>query len=397
MSGPTASSRGRKEQLRRLAPGAAVLLVALLAGLTTGSSLIVARHYRAEALSASRLYAVVFQGLGDPAPEGAEAALLELGREVRELGLPLVITDSAGRVTASANVPFDTTGAEARLEALARELDAVNPAITLKQGLGVLHYGPLPNTRLLVALGGLQVLTLVVMVAVGVTAYRNATTAQRDRLWVAMAREAAHQMGTPLTSLQGWIEQLRSAGVPPEKVAEYLDADADRLQRVAQRFERIGNPARRDPVGLGALAERVAGYYRPRLPKHANTIVIDVVAPSAGPVMLGDSVLLEWALEAMVKNAIDALQGRGGVITIVATAEGNEAILRVSDDGPGVPRELRRTIFEPGITTKRGGWGIGLALARRVIEDAHEGRLALESTDRGTTFLMRFPLASTVA
>ena len=145
------------------------------------------------------------------------------------------------------------------------------------------------------------------------------------------------------------------------------------------------------------MAERVAGYYRPRLPTHANTIVIDVVAPSAGPVMLGDSVLLEWALEAMVKNAIDALQGRGGAITIVATAEGNEAMLRVSDDGPGVPRELRRTIFEPGITTKRGGWGIGLALARRVIEDAHEGRLALESTDRGTTFLMRFPLASTVA
>ncbi|MES2123779.1 MAG: HAMP domain-containing sensor histidine kinase [Gemmatimonadota bacterium] len=397
MSGPTASSRVRKAQLRRLAPGAAVLLVALLAGLTTGSSLIVARHYRAEALSASRLYAAVFQGLGDPAPEGAEAALLELGREVRELGLPLVITDSAGRVTASANVPFDTTGAELRLEALARELDAVNPAIPLKQGLGVLHYGPLPNTRLLVALGVLQVLTLVVMVAVGVTAYRNATTAQRDRLWVAMAREAAHQMGTPLTSLQGWIEQLRGAGVPPEKVAEYLDADAERLQRVAQRFERIGNPARRDPVGLGALAERVAGYYRPRLPKHANTIAINVVAPSAGPVMLGDAVLLEWALEAMVKNAIDALQGRGGVITIRAEADGKDASLCVADDGPGVPRELRRSIFEPGITTKRGGWGIGLALARRVIEEAHEGRLALESTERGTTFQMRFPLASTVS
>lgn len=397
MSGPTASSRGRKAQLRRLAPGAAVLLVALLVGLTTGSSLIVARHYRAEALSASRLYAAVFQGLGDPAPEGAEAALLELGREVLELGLPLVVTDSSGRVTASANVPFDTVGAEVRLEALARELDAVNPAIQLKQGLGVLHYGPLPNTQLLFALGVLQVLTLVVMVAVGVTAYRNATTAQRDRLWVAMAREAAHQMGTPLTSLQGWIEQLRGAGVPPEKVAEYLDADAERLQRVAQRFERIGNPARRDPLGLGALAERVAGYYRPRLPKHANTIVINVVAPSAGPVMLGDAVLLEWALEAMVKNAIDALQGRGGVITISAVAEGNEALLRVADDGPGVPRELRRTIFEPGITTKRGGWGIGLALARRVIEDAHEGRLALESTERGTTFQMRFPLASNTA
>lgn len=396
MSGPTASSRGRKERLRRLAPGAAVLLVALLAGLTTGSSLIIARHFRAEALSASRLYTVVTQGLTDPAPDGANTALLELGKEVRELGIPLVITDSSGRVTAAVNTPFDTTGAEARLRDFARGLDEVNPPIRLKQGLGMLHYGPLPNTQLLLTLGVLQGLTLVVMVAVGVTAYRNATTAQRDRLWVAMAREAAHQMGTPLTSLQGWIEQLRSAGMPPAKVAEFLDADADRLQRVAQRFERIGNPARRDPVGLGALAERVAGYYRPRAPKHTNTIAINVQAPSAGPVMLGDAVLLEWALEAMVKNAIDALQGRGGTITIAATAEGADAVLRVIDDGPGVPRELRRTIFEPGITTKRGGWGIGLALARRVIEDAHQGVLALEPTEQGTTFSMRFSLASSV-
>jgi signal transduction histidine kinase len=233
------------------------------------------------------------------------------------------------------------------------------------------------------------------MVLVAVLAYRNATTAQRDRLWVAMAREAAHQMGTPLTSLQGWIEQLRTAALAPGQVAEHLDADADRLQRVAQRFERIGNPARRDPVALGALAERVAGYYRSRLPRHSNAITLHVRAPSAGPTILGDPVLLEWALEAMVKNAIDALSGRGGTITLTAAIEHDAAVIRVTDDGPGVSREIRRTLFEPGISTKRGGWGIGLALARRVIEDAHEGTLTLEPTTRGTTFLMRFRATAT--
>jgi signal transduction histidine kinase len=233
------------------------------------------------------------------------------------------------------------------------------------------------------------------MVAVAIVAYRNATGAQRDRLWVAMAREAAHQMGTPLTSLQGWIEQLRSEGVPPAKLAEFLDADAERLQRVAQRFERIGNPARRDSVALGALAERVAGYFRPRLPKHANRIELEVLAPSAGPAILGDPVLLEWALEAMVKNAIDALQGRGGHITLAVRTDGADAVLRVIDDGPGVPRELRRTLFEPGISSKRGGWGIGLALARRVVADGHEGVLTLEPSETGTTFVMRLPLAPT--
>ena len=392
MSGPIVSSRARKGRLSRLAPGAAVLLVALLAGLSLGVSLLVARHFRDEARTSSQLYSVVFRGLSDPDPGGGAAALLDLGARVRDLGIPLVQTDSAGRVQFAANLPFEAPLDDPRVVAYVAELDAINPPI-VTPGFGVLHFGPVPATRMLFTLGILQGLTLIVMVAVAVLAYRNATTAQRDRLWVAMAREAAHQMGTPLTSLQGWIEQLRTAGLPPEKVAEFLDADADRLQRVAQRFERIGNPARRDPVALGALAERVAGYFQPRLPRHANPIALAVRAPSAGPVVSGDPVLLEWALEAMVKNAIDALQGRGGTITLAAQVDGTQAVLRVIDDGPGVPRELRRTIFEPGITTKRGGWGIGLALARRVIEDAHQGVLALEPTDLGTTFVMRFPLA----
>jgi signal transduction histidine kinase len=394
MSAQTASSRRPSGGLRRFAPGAAIVLVALLAGLSVGTSWLVAGYLRESAVTASRLYAVVFDALNDPAPDAPSSALLELGAQVRELGIPLVVTDSAGQVTAAANLPFSADREDPRLQAYIAELDGINPPL-LTPGLGAVHYGALPASGLLRSLAVLQGLTLVVMVAVAIVAYRNATGAQRDRLWVAMAREAAHQMGTPLTSLQGWIEQLRSEGVPPAKLAEFLDADAERLQRVAQRFERIGNPARRDPVALGALAERVAGYFRPRLPKHANRIELEVIAPSAGPAILGDPVLLEWALEAMVKNAIDALQGRGGRITLAVRTDGADAVLRVIDDGPGVPRELRRTIFEPGITSKRGGWGIGLALARRVVADGHDGMLTLEPSETGTTFVMRLPLAPT--
>jgi signal transduction histidine kinase len=396
MSAQTASSRRPSGGLRRFAPGAAIVLVALLAGLSVGTSWLVAGYLRESAVTASRLYAVVFDALNDPAPDAPSSALLELGAQVRELGIPLVVTDSAGQVTAVANLPFEAERDDARLVAYIAELDGINPPLRTP-GLGAVHYGALPASGLLRSLAVLQGLTLVVMVAVAIVAYRNATGAQRDRLWVAMAREAAHQMGTPLTSLQGWIEQLRSEGVPPAKLAEFLDADAERLQRVAQRFERIGNPARRDPVALGALAERVAGYFRPRLPKHTNRIELDVHAPSAGPAILGDPVLLEWALEAMVKNAIDALQGRGGRITLAVRTDGADAVLRVIDDGPGVPRELRRTIFEPGITSKRGGWGIGLALARRVVADGHDGMLTLEPSETGTTFVMRLPLAPTTS
>jgi signal transduction histidine kinase len=222
-------------------------------------------------------------------------------------------------------------------------------------------------------------------------------SAQRDRLWVAMAREAAHQMGTPLMSLQGWIERVRTRATPPPDLAEHLAADAERLDRVAQRFERIGNPAKREPVGLGALADRVAGYFRPRLPRRANPIELKLEAPGMGPMVVGDAVLLEWALEALVKNAIDALQGRRGTIILRVGAEQGMGEIRVIDDGPGVPREVRRAIFQPGISSKQGGWGIGLALSRRVVEDAHRGTLALEPTDKGASFVMRIPLAAHAA
>jgi signal transduction histidine kinase len=384
------------ERLQRLAPTVVVVLVALLTGLSFGSGLLVLRHFKADATATSRLYSGVFGGLNDPRP-GAEAeALLRLGAQVRALGLPLVVTDRAGRVTAAANLPFQAALDDPRVKAYAARLDRWNPPI-VDEAIGTVHYGPLPAQRNLTALAVLQGLTIAVMVAVAIFAYRSAIAAQRDRLWVAMAREAAHQMGTPLTSLQGWIERVRSRATPPPGLAEHLAADAERLDRVAQRFERIGNPAKREPVGLGALADRVAGYFRPRLPKHANPIELRLEAPGMGPVVLGDAVLLEWVLEALVKNAIDALQGRAGTIILRVGAEQGMGEIRVVDDGPGIAREIRRTLFEPGITTKRGGWGIGLALSRRVVEDAHRGHLELAPTDKGACFVIRIPLAESAA
>ncbi len=380
-----------RDRLQRLAPTLAVVLVALLAGLSLGSGLLVLRHFQSDAIATSRLYSGVFGGLNDPRP-GAEAdALLRLGAQVRALGLPLVVTDHSGKVTAAANLPFQAPLDDPRVLAFARRLDRQNPPI-VDETIGTVHYGPLPAQRSLTALAVLQALTIAVMVAVAVFAYRSAMSAQRDRLWVAMAREAAHQMGTPLTSLQGWIERVRSRPTPPADLAEHLAADAERLDRVAQRFERIGNPAKREPVGLGALADRVAGYFRPRLPKRANPIELRLEAPGMGPMVVGDAVLLEWALEALVKNAIDALQGRSGTIILRVGAVPGMGEIRVIDDGPGVTRDIRRTLFEPGITTKRGGWGIGLALSRRVVEDAHRGALTLEQTEKGASFLIRVPL-----
>ncbi len=365
--------------------------MAVLAALSIGVSAYVARIFQDQASTASRLYAVVYTGLIDP--DSAVSSLQDLGEGIRELGIPLVITDGQDRVLAQANLPFAAADTSRAVRDYVAQLDRANPPIQTVGGM--IHFGPVPTASILRTIAALQLLTLLVMVGVGWVAYRNATHARRDRLWFSMAREAAHQMGTPLTSLQGWIEQLRGETMPPVKLVPHLDADAERLQRVAQRFERIGNPARRDPVALSAVAERVVTYFRARLPRHANAITLELESPGSGPMVAGDPVLLEWAFETLVKNAIDALQGRGGSIRVTIDMGGSGATARVSDDGPGIPREIRRTLFEPGITTKRGGWGIGLALARRVVEEGHGGTLSLEPAEKGTTFLMRFPQVET--
>jgi signal transduction histidine kinase len=396
MLASTDSGRRPRARTARVAPAVVVGLVALLAGLSLGTGWLVVRHFRDDAESTSRFYSEVFAGLNDPRPGAEVEALLRLGEQVRRLGVPLVVTDAAGRVTAYDNLPFESSLDDPKLQDFISRLDRQNRPIA-DSTIGTVHYGTPPGRLQLTTLIVLQALTIAIMVGVAVFAYRSAISAQNDRLWVAMAREAAHQMGTPLTSLQGWIERVRSLSEQLPGLAEHLAADAERLDRVARRFERIGNPAAREPIGLGALADRVAIYFRPRLPRWANQIDLRVEAPGAGPMVLGDPVLLEWALEALVKNAIDALQGRSGTIILRVESDDRRAVIRVLDDGPGVPKEIRREIFEPGITTKRGGWGIGLALTRRVVEEAHRGELSLEPREKGACFLIRIPLAESVA
>jgi signal transduction histidine kinase len=254
------------------------------------------------------------------------------------------------------------------------------------------HYGPLPVARRLRLLGLLQLALLMSAVAAGLWAYRAAGERDRDRLWVAMARESAHQLGTPLMSANAWVDRLLERGEHTGEIAGHLLADLDRLHRVVQRFERIGRPPRLERVALGTVVERTVTYFTPRLPRHAHQVRFVVQAPAAGPFVTGDQVLLEWALEALVRNAIDALKGRSGTITLKVDADQDQARVTVQDDGPGVAPEVRGKIFEPGVTTKTGGWGIGLALARRIAEDVHEGRLTLSSSTAGAEFVLEIPV-----
>jgi signal transduction histidine kinase len=393
MSAPIGSP-SRAGALRRAGPPLLITAALLFGVLSVGYAWVVARHLRNDARETSRLLGHVFAGLNDPREGAAADALLALADEVRHLGIPLAVTDTSGRITALDNAPFGAEASEATRRAWIRELDQIHQPL-VQPGVGMIHYGALPAARAFTGLALLQGGVFLCLVLLAIWAMRERVSAARDRLWVAMARESAHQLGTPLMSLTGWIDYLReNPGTPGSELVEHLAADAERLQRVAKRFERIGRPARREPVGLGTVAERVVAYFRPRLPTLAHSVTMTLRSPGAGPTATGDPVLIEWALEVIVKNAVDALSGRGGRIEVEVDASDTMARMSVQDDGPGVPVELQRQLFEPGVSSKTGGWGMGLALARRIVEQQHEGRVSYHPgpDGKGSVFVLELPL-----
>ncbi|WP_337170764.1 HAMP domain-containing sensor histidine kinase [Gemmatimonas aurantiaca] len=344
---------------------------------------------RGAAAVQGRMYARIYEALQDTTVDADPAVvLLDLAREISESGLPLVVTDRLGRITGTANIPPEILADTARLRTFLVELDSKNPPI-VQPTVGAVHLGDSAIVTGLQVIPVMQVLGLLLLVGFGVYGLVERGRAEREKVWAGMAREAAHQLGTPLSSMAGWIELLgeTTTSGTAARAVEAMGQDLQRLERVSHRFERIGRPPRDEDVDCSALVDRLAAYFAARAPTLSRTVKIRSEHPD-GPVSTrGDRVLLEWVLEVLIKNAIDALGGRDGEVVVSARTlpEGGVRI-RVQDDGPGVPRHLRKRIFDAGFSTKDRGWGIGLSLARRIVQENHHGKLLLAETDRGAAF-----------
>lgn len=355
---------------------------------------------RSDAAAISRMYAQVFEGLGDPSPEAGVIALFELLQEIEQLGIPVVVTDPSGEPSAAANLPFefDLTDAQDRQRVLdyAERLDRRSLPISDPQ-IGEVHFGAPSVVERLRWVPWTQATTLIVIVLVAIWIVRTTVSAERERIWATMAREAAHQLGTPLSSLAGWVEILRmkkaerSEVASDDMIAEEVTVDLDRLNKVAQRFELIGQKPILRRVNVADVLLDLERYFRARLPRMDRSIELEVKTPADLPPVDGNPVLLEWAFENILKNAVDVLAGRGGRIEVSAEATLDGVTVRFRDDGPGVPTELRGQIFEAGVSGK-GGWGVGLTLTRRIIQSTHRGSLALGWPERGAEFIVNLPI-----
>ncbi len=369
--------RGKPELL------VATLILLLLASYIVYTQRVVA-DLRADARRSSAMYARVFHAFADSTAGSEVNALLDLTKSITDQGVPLILTDLHDNVSGHANLPFDDSTRrvrddDPRVKQYIPILAAEYPPI-VDPLIGRVYYGDPPIVRGLRVIPELQALVAAILLLGGFYIIRTRGDAARERLWAGMARESAHQLGTPLSSLGGWIELLEDrAGDDPSRTAvRHMRGDLERLDRVAHRFERIGREAKYEDVDIRALVARVVSYFQARVPTLANTVVIESHVAEGLHAVQGDQVLLEWAVEVLTKNAIDALAGRGGRVRVSAEPGYDDAVVvRVTDDGPGIPRELRARVFDPGFSTKKSGWGIGLSLAKRIVEENHGGKLVL--------------------
>lgn len=363
------------------------------------------RQVQANSELLSRIYTEVQEGLVSQDPARETQALYELQRIVTESGVPLVVMGPGDTVISHVNLPFEvddrTSEGQERIRAYVRRLDEEHEPIGDVTGAQHIHFGDSPEARSLRSVPFLQATGLLLTVLIGFLVIRYQRRAESEKAWTAMARELAHQLGTPLSSLAGWLEVLRLPGeerpgdLDDMDIASSIGEDLERLERISRRFELIGTEPELESLSVRQVVRDLETYLSTRIPRIARKgveLIVDI--PHGLPRVKGNEVLLIWALENVVKNALDALAGRGGKITIYAREVGGGWVsLRIRDTGPGVDPEIRDKIFEPGVTSKSGGWGVGLALSRRIVEGVHDGKIELLESVEGTTFQIRLPAA----
>lgn len=334
-----------------------------------------------------------------------DVPLFDLQEVMIRSRIPMIIISPAESVVSVENLPFEadilTPEGQEEVQAYVSRIEATGQEPVRGAGETLIYLGDPPQLSNLRWIPWLQASGLTLTALIGFLVIRYQRSAEQDKAWTAMARELAHQLGTPISSLKGWLELMglpddeRPEGVKSDTVAMGIERDLVRLERISHRFELIGRDPDLEILDIREVVRDLEQYLQARLPRLASEVLLVVDVPKDMPEILGSEVLLSWALENLVKNALDALAGRGGEIRLkVREGPYGWLHLRVHDTGPGVDPELRDRIFDPGVSGKARGWGVGLTLSRRIIEVTHKGHIfLLNSEGEGATFDIRLPTA----
>ncbi len=300
--------------------------------------------------------------------------------------IPVILCDSKMRIISYANLDKNKAKDTAYLYRQLKIMQAQNKPIVIDLGDGVKNYLFYKDSKVLTELSYypvIQLLVALIFLLVIFVAARTTKKAEEHYLWVAMSKETAHQIGTPLSSLVAWIEMLKISGLDQRLITE-VEKDVQRLEKITERFSKIGSKPELQPTDLYKVIMDTVEYLKRRSPKRVK---YHIIFETKDPVIVNlNAPLFEWVIENLAKNAIDAMSGKGEIKIRVVEKDKN-VIIDFSDQGKGIPSKYHKQIFKPGYTTKKYGWGMGLALVKRIVETYHNGRIfVLSSSNKGTTF-----------
>ncbi len=320
--------------------------------------------------------------------------------------IPVLLTDDDGNILQFRNFnlpdpagvdpagPLSATNArylQSKLENLSHSQNVIHISITP----GITQHLYYEDSTLLKRLQFYPYVVIAVMIAFVMVVYfamLSTKRAEQNKVWVGLSKETAHQLGTPISSLMAWMQLLPDMGVDADTVAE-MDKDVTRLSTIASRFSKIGSVPQLTPASLNSVVGTSVGYMATRISQRVQLSYTP--APGTDPEVMLCVPLFEWVMENLIKNAVDAMESRGS-IAVSSGVEGHAAFIEISDTGKGIPRKNFKTVFNPGYTTKKRGWGLGLALARRIIVEYHLGTIMVKNSSTvaptGTTFRITVPL-----
>ena len=310
--------------------------------------------------------------------------------------IPVIVTTENDSIDKIINVDEQAISTLDEKKAFLLNLKKENEPIIIEYVPGKFQYLYYGNSSLLNKLKYYPIALVLIIVLFGAVVYnfyRSTKIATQNKLWAGMAKETAHQIGTPLSSLIGWVEIMKADNVDETTVTE-IEKDIVRLQTITDRFSKIGSEPileRKDVV------EETRQSYEYLQSRFSKQVIFTFSAPETPIFVKLNPALHSWTIENLVKNAIDAMRGRGSLDLTIAEDK-NRIKITVSDSGKGIPKALFKRIFEPGFTTKKRGWGLGLSLTRRIVEEYHKGKIKVlqSEIDKGTKIQMSFKKATKV-
>tara|TARA_Y100001970_G_C14225075_1_gene855110 strand:+ start:779 stop:1942 length:1164 start_codon:yes stop_codon:yes gene_type:complete len=369
--------------------GLFILGVSLIIGLLTYTQLLV-KDLREDNREIVRLYANLIANVVQDDNDANLDFVFE--NIIQKVKFPLIQTDIENNIQMWKNLPEEIKTKE-QIYSFMKFSDEYNEPIPLTYGdenieqitLGYLHYGDSAIVAKIQIWSYIEIMAIGIFIFLGFSGFSFIRNNEKKHIWVGMARETAHQLGTPVSALMGWVEWMKEYPNKTQEIIPEIETDLQRLEQISRRFSNMGSKSDFEEFDLSVRMEKIIKYLTKRLPSLGKKVqLVNDIEP--GIIIVANGSLLAWSIENIIRNGIDSIEKGHGIVSVSVKKELNDIKIRIKDNGKGIPKKDWRNIFRPGFSTKQAGWGLGLSLANRIIEDIHDGDLkVIESSDTGGT------------